>query len=111
MVEQAARAGNDNLHALAQLHYLGVGAYSAVNTYAAQTGLFTQRADGVVCLLGKLSGGSEYKRAYVAARAVDEALQNRQHKRGSLARARLGHAHDVAAFHDRWYSLKLDRCR
>ena len=111
VVEQAAGAGDHDVDAPAQLLYLGVGAYAAVNGDAAQAGALAQALDSVVCLLGQLTRGGKYKGAYLAARAVQQALKNGQHEGCGFACACLGKAHEVAPLQDGRDGLKLNGSR
>ena len=63
---------------------------------------------GIASLLGQFAGGGHDQGAQGSAFALDQAVQDRQGKRGRLAGAGLGQAHDVAAFHDRGNGLGLD---
>src|SRR5207247_8122732 len=105
MVEQAARAGHYYLDAPAKGHDLRVRGHSPVDSYTAQPCLFAERAYGFVYLLGQFTRGSEDQGAHMAARAVQQTLQNGEHEGSSLAGARLSQAHEGAPLQDGGYGL------
>ncbi len=108
VVEQTAGAGHDDLDAGAQFLDLGVHAHAAVNGGAAQFRVAAERDDGHVGLFGQLPRRSDDQGADTAARSLQQALQDRQHKSGRLPGPGLRQAHDIASLQDRRYRLVLN---
>lgn len=108
VVQKAAGTGDQDVDAALETVDLRIDADPAVGRGATQPGLAAQHAEGVVDLLGQFAGGGHDQGAQGSAFALDQAVQDRQGKRGRLAGAGLGQAHDVAAFEDRRHGLDLD---
>jgi len=77
VIEQAARAGNDDLDAAAQFLYLRVHAHAAIYAYAPKTGLPSHSTDCFVDLLGKLAGGGDDEVSNMPASPLHQTMQNR----------------------------------
>ena len=86
VIKQASGAGNDNFRAFSDFFDL--------------TGLADPAIDN--------PGGSNDKRTYFFAGSGLQALQERKHKGGGLAGARLGEAKDIAAGENGRHGLALD---
>ena len=75
-VQQAARAGDQDLDPVLQGFDLRTGADTAVNGGAAQARPRPEHADVIVDLLGQLAGGGDDQRTRLVARAVEQFMQN-----------------------------------
>jgi hypothetical protein len=108
VVEEASGAGDHDVDAFAEFFELHVGADAAVDGDAAQAGCLAEDFDGVACLLGKLTGGGEDEGADVAARAVEQTLEDGEDEGGGFAGAGLGKAYQVTTLEGRGDGLELD---
>ncbi|MNT48422.1 hypothetical protein D3C72_1852030 [compost metagenome] len=114
MVDQAARAGHDQVHAAAQRVELVAHANAAVDDGAGNALVLAVAAQAVMHLGGELAGRGEDQRARPA-RAVDrlragaQVLQQRQAEGGGLAGTGLRAGQQVAAFQRQRDRLLLDR--
>ncbi len=97
VVEQAARAGDDDFDPVAQGFDLRPCRNTAVNGGAAELRFRAQIADGFMGLLRQFAGGADDERAEAAARPGEQLLQNGQHKGGRLAGAGLRGAEQIVA--------------
>jgi hypothetical protein len=111
MVEQPPGGCHNDINAAAQLIDLRIDADATVDDGGAVRQVPPVIANALANLRGQFPGGSEDQRAYPA--PIDgaplEALQQRQGKGSSLARARLGSGQDIPAFQNKRNGLLLDR--
>ncbi len=117
VIEQAARRGNEDLHAAAQLLGLRVHVDTAEHDRAAQRRVLRVLGDVVVDLVGQLARGREDQRPHRVARRRgagvgfrQQVLDDRQREAGGLAGAGLRRAHHVAAADHHGNRSGLDRC-
>ncbi len=104
VIEQAARRGDENLHAAAQLLGLRIHVDTAENDRAAQRRVLRVLGDVVVDLVSQLARGREDQRPHGVARrrgagvgVRQQVLDDRQREAGGLARTGLRRAHHIAA--------------
>ena len=117
VVEQAARRGDEDVDAAAQLVDLRLHADAAEHHHAGELGVLAVGAHAFLDLRRELAGRREDegadrqlgRAASRTARLGHQALQHRQHEAGGLAGAGLRAAHDVAAGEHGGDGLRLDR--
>ena len=116
VVEQAARRGDQDVDAAAQLVDLRLHADAAEHHHAGQLGVLAVGAHAFLDLRRELArrrqdeGADRQPAARIAHRRLGhQAVQHRQHEAGGLAGAGLGAAHDVAAGEHGRDGLGLDR--
>ncbi|MCW0435410.1 hypothetical protein NB723_000374 [Xanthomonas sacchari] len=115
VVEQAARAGDQQVHAAAQRVELVAHAHAAVDGGAGDAQVLAVAAQAVVDLGGQFAGRGQDQRARLARagahrlRRSAQVLQQRQAERGGLAGAGLRAGHQVMAFQGDGNGLRLDR--
>ena len=109
MIKQTAGTGDNDLNARPDLFDLWQLADPAVYRYAANSCLPAQLGDVAMNLLCQFTGRGDDEGPDLAARAIEQPLQNREDKGGGLASAGLGQAHNVTSLQDCWNSLFLDR--
>ncbi len=116
VVDQAARAGDQQVHATAQGVELIAHAHATVDHGAGDALVLAVAAQAVMHLGGELTGRGEDQRARLA-RAVDrlrgggQVLQHRQAERSGLAGTGLGAGQQVVAFEHQRDGFALDRGR
>ena len=111
VIEKPTRTGNHDLGAGPQSLQLRPHAYPAVDRDTAQGCLAAQVYERLVDLLGQLARGRHDQRADAAPGSLLQAMQDREGKRGGLARAGLRQTHHVASRHDRGNGLFLNGSR
>ena len=116
VVEQAARRGDQHLHAFFQLGGLRLHVDAAENHHRAQLGVLGVGLDVVGHLVGQLAGRREHQCAHGVPRrrhrgrlVLHHLLQQRQRESRRLAGAGLRRTHHVAAFEHQRDRLGLDR--
>ncbi len=114
VVDQAARAGHQQVHATAQHVELVAHADAAVDAGAGNAQVLAVAAQAVMHLGSQFAGRGQHQRTRLA-RAVHglrvgaQVLQQRQAERGGLAGAGLRAGQQVAAFQGQRDRLLLDR--
>ncbi len=96
-VEQAARTGDEDLHAVSQRLDLGSGPDSAVDGRAPQPRPGREDADHVVDLVGQFARRRDDEGARRVARSFEQFVENGEDERGGLAGPGLRGADDVAS--------------
>ncbi len=97
MIEQAARAGNDDVDTLTQVGELPVHARTAIDRHRLQTRVFAKGYDNLMNLLREFARGRNNERANFAGRPVTEPLEHRQYERSRFASAGLRQAKNIFA--------------
>ena len=113
VVDQAARAGHQHVHAAAQLVDLRLHADAAEQRGDVELEVATVGLEAVGDLHRQLAGGHQHQRARLARAGrrgfLAQAVEHRQRERGGLAGAGLGAAQHVAAGQHQRDRLLLDR--
>ncbi len=107
-VQQATRAGDDDLGAAPQRFDLVVFAHAAVDGNAAHPGPLAQVGGDLVDLLGQLARGRQDQGTDAAGWALDQPLQDGQDEGRGLAGAGLCRRQDVVPLQHAWDRLLLD---
>ncbi len=108
-IEQAARAGDDDLGAAPQGLDLAILADAAIDGDAAHLRFPAQIDARLVDLFGQFARGRHDEGAHPAPGALGQPLQNGQHKGRGLAGAGLGYAQNVAPLQHDGDRLLLNR--
>ncbi|MDR6385364.1 hypothetical protein J2802_005802 [Paraburkholderia caribensis] len=114
-IEQAARRGNEHIHAFAQLHHLRVDTHTAVGGQASQVEAFAVFDKALQHLFSQFTRGHQHENARAVAghgwAMLHQPLQERQRKARRFASARLRRCHDVLATEHGRNRLDLHRRR
>ena len=108
MIQQAAGTGDRDFGAVLEPGHLGPHAHAAVDRHAAKIRVRAEVVHGLESLFGQLAGRADNQHAKLAARAAHQPMQNRDSKRGGLARARLGQADDIVPLENHRDGLALN---
>jgi hypothetical protein len=111
VVQEAARAGGNNIDTMIEVGILLFHAGAAVYGQAVQSGMPSEAVDDVTGLFGQFPRWGDDEGAYGAALAVSQAVQYGQHKGGRFAGAGLGQPDDVTSLKYQADGLFLDRGR
>ena len=107
MVDEAARGGYDNVHALPELLGLGAVSHAAVEQAHLDIGVLRIGAEGFCQLVCELAGGLQHQ--HLGLPGVGDIVEQRQGKCGRFTCAGLGGTDNVLPLHDVGNSLLLNR--
>ena len=110
VIEQPARRRDEDVDAAAERVLLRAHAHAAENRGARERRVHRELAQVLLDLRRELARRREHERARDAARLPDDAVHDRQQKRGSLAASRHRAGEHVAALECGRNGVVLNRC-